>query len=248
MLTMNQEDNRTTENDRTGARLLLVEDDPKLAALVQEYLQKNGLHVDIETRGDRAAERILREQPDLVLLDIMLPGADGFSVCRAIRPDYDGPVVMLTARDEDIDELLGLELGADDYISKPVEPRLLLARIRAVMRRYNHPSTIHATTHLVCGDFEIDSSSREAKLKGQSLNLTTAEFDLLWLLASNAGQVLSRDDILRNVRGIGYDGSDRSIDLRISRLRKKLNDDPVEPRRIKTIRGAGYLFVAEVEQ
>jgi DNA-binding response OmpR family regulator len=245
---MDKQENKAMDNDRLEARLLLVEDDPKLAALVQEYLQKNGLHVDIETRGDRAAERILGERPDLVLLDIMLPGADGFSVCRAIRPDYDGPVVMLTARDEDIDELLGLELGADDYISKPVEPRLLLARIRAVMRRYNSSPATQTRTHQVCGDFEIDSSSREAKLKGQSLNLTTAEFDLLWLLASNAGQVLSRDDILRNVRGIGYDGSDRSIDLRISRLRKKLNDDPVEPRRIKTIRGAGYLFVAEVEQ
>jgi DNA-binding response OmpR family regulator len=247
MLVMAQ-DNKATDNDRAGARLLLVEDDPKLAALVQEYLQKNGLLVDIETRGDRATERILRERPDLVLLDIMLPGADGFSVCRAIRPSYDGPVVMLTARDEDLDELLGLELGADDYISKPVEPRLLLARIRAVMRRYNSSPATHSSSHLVCADFEINNSSREAKLKGLALSLTTAEFDLLWLLASNAGQILSRDDILRNVRGIGYDGSDRSIDLRISRLRKKLNDDPVEPRRIKTVRGAGYLFVAEVEQ
>jgi DNA-binding response OmpR family regulator len=248
MLTMNQEDNRTTEIDRTGARLLLVEDDPKLAALVQEYLQKNGLHVDIETRGDRAAERILRERPDLVLLDIMLPGADGFTICRDIRPSYDGPIVMLTARDEDLDELLGLELGADDYISKPVQPRLLLARIHAVMRRYSGTAATPSTARLVCGDFEIDSSNREAKLKGTPLSLTTAEFDLLWLLASNAGQVLSRDDILRNVRGFGYDGTDRSIDLRISRLRRKLNDDPVEPRRIKTVRGAGYLFVAEVAQ
>lgn len=247
MRTMAQEDNKAMDNDRVEARLLLVEDDPKLAALVQEYLQKNGLHVDIETRGDRAAERILRERPDLVLLDIMLPGADGFTICRAIRPAYDGPIVMLTARDEDLDELLGLELGADDYISKPVQPRLLLARIHAVMRRYNATPAIETTTHLVCGDVEIDNSSREAKLKGLSLSLTTAEFDLLWLLASNVGQVLSRDDILRNVRGIGYDGSDRSIDLRISRLRKKLNDDPVEPRRIKTVRGAGYLFVAEMD-
>ncbi len=243
---MDEQSENRMDNDQAITRLLLVEDDPKLAALVQEYLQKNGLQVAIETRGDRAVERILRERPDLVLLDIMLPGADGFSICRTIRPDYDGPVVMLTARDEDLDELLGLELGADDYISKPVQPRLLLARIRAVMRRYSNTPSAQLPGHLVCGDVEIDSHSREAKLKGDTLNLTTAEFDLLWLLASNAGQVLSRDDILQNVRGIGYDGTDRSIDLRISRLRRKLGDDPVEPRRIKTVRGAGYLFVAEV--
>lgn len=234
--------------ENSEARLLLVEDDPKLAALVQEYLQKNGLRVDIETRGDRAAERILREQPDLVLLDIMLPGADGFTICRTVRPAFDGPIVMLTARDEDLDELLGLELGADDYISKPVQPRLLLARIRAVMRRYGSTPVTQSAGRLTCGDLEIDNSSREAKLKGVKLSLTTAEFDLLWLLASSAGQVLSRDDILRNVRGIGYDGTDRSIDLRISRLRRKLGDDSGEPQRIKTVRGAGYLFVAEVGQ
>ena len=234
------------QEEQESIRLLLVEDDQKLAALVQEYLQKNGLQVDIESRGDRAAERILRERPDLVLLDIMLPGADGFSVCRTIRPDYDGPVVMLTARDEDLDELLGLELGADDYIAKPVQPRLLLARIHAVMRRYSGSSRTHPSTHITCGDFEIDNGNREAKLNGATLSLTTAEFDLLWLLASHAGEVLSRDDILRNVRGFGYDGTDRSIDLRISRLRRKLGDDSVDPKRIKTVRGAGYLFVAEV--
>lgn len=234
------------QEEQESIRLLLVEDDQKLAALVQEYLQKNGLQVDIESRGDRAAERILRERPDLVLLDIMLPGADGFSVCRTIRPDYDGPVVMLTARDEDLDELLGLELGADDYIAKPVQPRLLLARIHAVMRRYSGSSRTHPSTHITCGDFEIDNANREAKLNGVTLSLTTAEFDLLWLLASHAGEVLSRDDILRNVRGFGYDGTDRSIDLRISRLRRKLGDDSVDPKRIKTVRGAGYLFVAEV--
>ena len=234
------------QEEQESIRLLLVEDDQKLAALVQEYLQKNGLQVDIESRGDRAAERILRERPDLVLLDIMLPGADGFSVCRTIRPDYDGPVVMLTARDEDLDELLGLELGADDYIAKPVQPRLLLARIHAVMRRYSGSPRTHPSTHITCGDFEIDNGNREAKLNGVTLSLTTAEFDLLWLLASHAGEVLSRDDILRNVRGFGYDGTDRSIDLRISRLRRKLGDDSVDPKRIKTVRGAGYLFVAEV--
>ncbi|HEY0633760.1 MAG TPA: winged helix-turn-helix domain-containing protein [Gammaproteobacteria bacterium] len=233
------------EYDQQTPVLLLVEDDAKLAALMQEYLGKNGFQVLLEPRGDLAPARILHECPDLVLLDIMLPGKDGFAICREIRPHYSGPVMMLTARDDDLDELLGLELGADDYISKPVQPRLLLARIRAVMRRLGGERSASARepARLVFEDLEIDAASREARLQGNPLSLTTAEFDLLWLLASHAGAVLSRDDILRNVRGIGYDGTDRSIDLRISRLRKKLGDDSLEPRRIKTVRGAGYLFV-----
>ncbi|HEY0722210.1 MAG TPA: winged helix-turn-helix domain-containing protein [Gammaproteobacteria bacterium] len=233
------------EYEQQTSVLLLVEDDAKLAALMQEYLGKNGFQVLLEARGDLAPARIFHESPDLVLLDIMLPGKDGFAICREIRPHYSGPVMMLTARDDDLDELLGLELGADDYISKPVQPRLLLARIRAVMRRLGGERSASARepARLVFEDLEIDAASREARLQGNPLSLTTAEFDLLWLLASHAGAVLSRDDILRNVRGIGYDGTDRSIDLRISRLRKKLGDDSLEPRRIKTVRGAGYLFV-----
>ncbi|MGF1547679.1 MAG: winged helix-turn-helix domain-containing protein [Thiotrichales bacterium] len=230
-----------TEPD-AAPTILLVEDDAKLAALVREYLEKSGFEVGIEGRGDRAGARILAERPDLVILDIMLPGKDGFAVCREIRPAYDGPVLMLTARDEDLDELLGLELGADDYICKPVQPRLLLARIRAVMRRTNGERNSHTPTRVDIDGFVIDTHTREAHLHGAPIGLTTAEFDLLWLLASHAGSVLSREDILRGVRGIGYDGTDRSIDLRISRLRKKLGDDPNEPRRIKTVRNAGYLF------
>ncbi len=224
-------------------RILLVEDDERLAGLTAEYLSRNDLQVSIEPRGDTAESRILAEQPDLVILDVMLPGKDGFEVCRAIRPHYRGVILMLTARDEDFDQILGLELGADDYIAKPVQPRVLLARIKALLRRLPAASEHDtASDQLVFGNFRISQSTRTASLGTQAIDLTTAEFDLLWLLASHAGNVLSRDDLLQELRGIGFDGLDRSIDARISRLRKKLNDDPENPTRIKTVRGKGYLF------
>ena len=227
-------------------RILLVEDDDRLAELTAEYLRKNDFEVAIESRGDTAEARILAERPDLVVLDIMLPGQDGFSVCRAIRPKYDGIILMLTARDEDIDQILGLELGADDYITKPVPPRVLLARIKALLRRAGTGTEEGgdgaAMESLTFGNFSISQHTRSATLAGDAIDLTTAEFDLLWLLAKHAGAILSRDDLLQQLRGIGFDGLDRSIDARISRLRKKLNDDPENPTRIKTVRGKGYLF------
>lgn len=223
-------------------RILLVEDDERLAGLTAEYLSRNDLAVSIEPRGDAAEGRILAEQPDLVILDVMLPGKDGFEVCRAVRSQYRGVILMLTARDEDFDQILGLELGADDYIAKPVQPRVLLARIKALLRRLPTPGEADSADCLVFGEFRISQSTRTASLNSQVIDLTTAEFDLLWLLASHAGNVLSRDDLLQELRGIGFDGLDRSIDARISRLRKKLNDDPENPTRIKTVRGKGYLF------
>ena len=224
-------------------RILLVEDDERLAELTAEYLTKNDMQVSIEPRGDTAEARILAEQPDLVMLDVMLPGKDGFEVCRGVRQNYRGVILMLTARDEDFDQILGLEMGADDYIAKPVQPRVLLARIKALLRRLPSSDAPAAESEkMVFGQFNISQSTRTAVLSGQNIDLTTAEFDLLWLLASHAGNVLSRDDLLQELRGIGFDGLDRSIDARISRLRKKLNDDPENPTRIKTVRGKGYLF------
>jgi two-component system OmpR family response regulator/two-component system response regulator RstA len=224
-------------------RILLVEDDERLAELTAEYLTKNDMQVTIEPRGDTAEARILAEQPDLVMLDVMLPGKDGFEVCRAVRPNYRGVILMLTARDEDFDQILGLEMGADDYIAKPVQPRVLLARIKALLRRLpTGEAPANESEKMVFGEFNISQSTRTAMLSGESIDLTTAEFDLLWLLATHAGNVLSRDDLLLELRGIGFDGLDRSIDARISRLRKKLNDDPENPTRIKTVRGKGYLF------
>ncbi len=224
-------------------RILLVEDDERLAELTAEYLSRNELSVSIEPRGDTAETRIIAEQPDLVILDVMLPGKDGFEVCRAVRQQYRGVILMLTARDEDFDQILGLELGADDYIAKPVQPRVLLARIKALLRRLPGNADGEGDTESkTFGHFRISQATRTATLNSQTIDLTTAEFDLLWLLASHAGNVLSRDDLLQELRGIGFDGLDRSIDARISRLRKKLNDDPENPTRIKTVRGKGYLF------
>jgi len=230
-------------------RILLVEDDDRLANLTAEYLRKNDFEVTIEGRGDTAESRILSEDPELVILDVMLPGKDGFEVCRAVREKYNGVILMLTARDEDLDQILGLELGADDYIAKPVPPRLLLARIKALLRRA--PSTANPeeenvnpddAAELAFGSFRISQATRSAHLGKDIIDLTTAEFDLLWLLARHAGSILSRDDLLQQLRGIGFDGLDRSIDARISRLRRKLGDDPENPTRIKTVRSKGYLF------
>lgn len=230
-------------------RILLVEDDARLADLTAEYLRKNDFEVTIEARGDTAEARILTDDPELVILDVMLPGKDGFEVCRAVRDKYNGVILMLTARDEDLDQILGLELGADDYIAKPVQPRLLLARIKALLRRAPTPNTSadeavesEEAAELSFGSFSISQATRSAYLAGEAIDLTTAEFDLLWLLARHAGSILSRDDLLQQLRGIGFDGLDRSIDARISRLRRKLGDDPENPTRIKTVRSKGYLF------
>lgn len=232
-------------------RILIVEDDERLADLTREYLESNGLTVSLETHGGSAVDRIRNEQPDLVVLDLMLPGEDGLSICRRVRPFYDGPIIMLTARTDDLDQVLGLEMGADDYICKPVQPRVLLARIRAMLRRLKPvvaepmPATEEEPVRLQFSDLVVDRAMREAWLDDESIDLTSAEFDLLWLLASNAGRVLSREEIFTALRGIEYDGQDRSIDVRVSRIRPKIGDDPIHPRRIKTVRSKGYLFVRE---
>lgn len=231
-------------------QILIVEDDQRLAELTQEYLESNGLKVAIESDGACAAARILRDQPDLVVLDLMLPGEDGLSICRKVRGRYDGPILMLTARTDDMDEVLGLEMGADDYVCKPVRPRVLLARIRALLRRSEGGAEVapESQRRLQFGALVIDSAMREAWLREQGIELTSAEFDLLWLLASNAGRILSREEIFTALRGIEYDGQDRSIDVRISRIRPKIGDDPEHPRLIKTVRSKGYLFVAEAAE
>lgn len=231
-------------------RILIVEDDERLAALTKDYLESNGLQVSVEGDGAKAVDRICAEQPDLVVLDLMLPGEDGVSICRRVRNEYHGPILMLTARTDDLDQVLGLEMGADDYVSKPARPRVLLARIRALLRR-SGPAVVEperpvdGQARLAFGDLIIDNAMREAWLSGESIDLTSAEFDLLWLLASHAGRVLSREEIFSSLRGIEYDGQDRSIDVRVSRIRPKIGDDPMHPRVIKTVRSKGYLFVKD---
>jgi two-component system response regulator RstA len=235
-------------------RIVFVEDDSELAGLIADFLERNGMSVAVEPRGDTALERIAQEAPDLVMLDIMLPGKDGLSVCRELRPQFNGPIVMLTSLDSDMNQILGLELGADDYILKTTPPPVLLARLRAQLRgRAERPAAApaeHAPTtvgsgnlrRLVFGALSIDPVSRDVELEGEGVPLSTADFDLLWMLASRAGEILGRESLLKALRGVDYDGMDRSIDVAISRLRKKLGDNPAEPFRIKTVRHRGYLF------
>lgn len=220
--------------------VVLVEDDERLGALVVNYLGKHGYSVVHEIDGESAIGSICALSPALVLLDVSLPGMDGFAVCTAIRARYAGVICMLTARTEDIDHVLGLELGADDYIGKPIDPRVLLARIRAHLRRGQEQR--HDQAALCFGQLRIERDTREVVLQEQRVDLSTAEFDLLLCLAESAGRILSRDDLLRHLRGISFDGADRSIDARVSRLRRKLGDLAEIPERIKTIRGKGYLF------
>jgi two-component system response regulator RstA len=223
----------------TTARILIVEDDLRLAAMTRDFLEHHGLTACIESDGARAAERVLDERQDLVILDRMLPGEDGLSICRRLRPRYQGAILMLSARSEDTEQIDGLEHGADDYVCKPVRPSLLLARVRTLLRR---PRTAaQASDRLERSGLVLDARQREVQRNGKRIDLTGAEFDLLWQLVANAGQTLSRDDLLLALRGITWDGMDRSVDVRIAHLRAKLGEDSLQPL-IVTVRGKGYRF------
>ena len=229
-----------------GTDILLVEDDRRLADLTAEYFRQNEFTVVIESRGDKAVSRFVAVNPRVVLLDLMLPGADGLTVCRQLREIFDGPILIFTARDSDIDQVIGLEAGADDYVAKPVDPMVLLARTRALLRRVELGEAAQAAgTDIVLGGLRISESAQDVWLDGAAVQLTTHEFELLRLLARNAGKVLSREDIFHHLRGIEYDGLDRSIDGRVSKLRRKLGDNAAEPSRIKTVWGKGYLLVPD---
>lgn len=229
-----------------GVDILLIEDDRRLAELTALYLEQNGFRVAVEARGERAVERFARERPRLVILDLMLPGKDGLAICRELRAIDAAPILILTARDSDIDEVIGLEAGADDYVAKPVDPIVLLARARALLRRVERPATAsERRPEIRLGGLRISETSREVWLHGNAVALTTQEFELLHLLARRAGQLVSRDEVFRAMRGIDYDGLDRSIDGRISKLRRKLGDDAAAPMRIKTVWGKGYLLAPD---
>jgi two-component system OmpR family response regulator/two-component system response regulator RstA len=223
--------------------VLVVEDDELFSTMLKLCLEKQGFRVEVEQRGDRAVDRITSLQPKAIVLDGILPGKDGMDICREIRPKFRGVILMLTARDDDMDQVLGLGLGADDYLVKPVTPLVVLAHLRACLRRQEVVAApVVPAQERSFGRFVINNANRTVRLGKETIHLTTAEFDLLWLLVSHAGTILTRDEINTSLRNIEFDALDRSIDMRISRLRRLLRDDPSKPMRIKTVRAKGYLF------
>ena len=225
-----------------NTRILLIEDDARLAAMVSEYLGAAGLRVVIVGAGEAGLDLLAHEFFDAVVLDLMLPGMDGLEVCRRLRAQSgatsDLPVLMLTARGDSADRVVGLELGADDYLPKPFEPRELLARLRAILRR----GRACGTDALRFGRLEIDRAAREARIEGEARALTSYQFALLVALAENAGRVLTREQLMDHVKGVALEAFDRSIDVHVSRIRQAIEDDAKQPRRIITVRGAGYVF------
>ncbi|HEY7665659.1 MAG TPA: response regulator transcription factor [Xanthobacteraceae bacterium] len=223
-----------------GERLLLIEDDSRLAEMVGEYLGKAGFQVIHAEDGSRGLALHGREAVDAVILDLMLPDADGLEICRQIHARSDTPILMLTARGDPMDRIVGLEMGADDYLPKPFEPRELLARLRAILRRRRAgPAPADVLRY---GRLEIDRGSREVRLDGAPRPLTGYQFALLLALAERAGRVMSRDALMDLVKGEPIEAFDRSIDVHISRIRAAIEDDPKKPRRVITVRGAGYVF------
>jgi DNA-binding response OmpR family regulator len=220
-------------------RVLLIEDDSRLAGMVREYLGKAAFHVIHAENGTRGLALHGREPVDAVILDLMLPDTDGLEVCRQIRKRADTPILMLTARGDAMDRVVGLEMGADDYLPKPFEPRELLARLRAILRRGRAGAKADV---LRFGRLEIDRGAREVRLDGSPRTLTGYQFALLLALAEHAGRVMSRDALMDLVKGEPIEAFDRSIDVHVSRIRAAIEDDPKRPRRVITVRGAGYLF------
>lgn len=222
------------------AQLLMIDDDEALTAMVAEYLGGFGYRVSAAHTVEKGLARLKREPFDALILDVMLPDGDGFEVCRQVRSDFSLPILMLTARGEPADRIVGLELGADDYLPKPFEPRELLARLRAIQRRQRGNDA--GTETLRFGRLEIDPAARRVRVQSEERSLTSHQFDLLWQLATNAGRVMSRDVLMDRLRGTELEAFDRSLDVHVSRIRSEIEDDPKHPRRILTVRGAGYVF------
>jgi DNA-binding response OmpR family regulator len=227
-------------NSSQKRKVLMVDDDRKLCALVKDYLEPLGFHVDMRHSGDAGLMQILAEPYDAVILDVMMPVMDGFEVLRELRKKCDVPVLMLTALGDESDRIVGLEMGADDYLPKTFSTRELLARLRAVMRRGQRIAADNKTMDLVVGDLHVNIDAHVALLNGEAIDLTALEFAILVSLMQSKGRVKSREALIEEVSARRFDIFDRSIDVHISSLRKKLMDDPREPRFIRTIRGVGY--------
>ena len=218
----------------------MIEDDARLAGMVSEYLGEAGFRVSVAGSGRSGLERLAREPFDALVLDLMLPDIDGLELCRQLRAKSDTPVLMLTARGDAADRIVGLEIGADDYLPKPFQPRELLARLRAILRR--RKAGVDASRLLRFGRLEIDRDARAVRVEGEVRSLTSYQFGLLVALAENSGRVLSRETLMDLVKGEPLEAFDRSIDVHVSRIRAAIEDDPKKPRRIVTVRGAGYVF------
>jgi two-component system response regulator VicR len=229
---------------RMNEKILLVEDEKTLAKALKFNLEKEGFRVEVAFDGEEALNAMSGEEPDLVILDLMLPKIDGYEVCRSIRRSSDVPIIMLTARDEDIDKILGLELGADDYMTKPFNTRELLARIKAILRRTVQQAAA-ARSFIKVGDLQIDVIKHKVTVKGREVALTSREYNLLSLLASNPGKVYSREELLEEIWGDDYSGDVRTVDVHIRHLREKIEEFPAEPNIILTVWGAGYKFREE---
>lgn len=221
-------------------RILVVDDDPNISRLVKMYLEKEGFEVETAYRGDEALKAFRESAPNLVLLDVMLPGMDGWQVCREVRKLSNIPVIMLTAKDETFDKVLGLELGADDYIVKPFEPKELVARIKAVIRRYQGAET--PDKEMIFPGLSINISAYAVTYRGRSLDMPPRELELLYFLASHAGQVFTREQLLEKVWGYEYFGDSRTVDVHVKRIREKLTDSEDLGWAIKTVWGVGYKF------
>jgi len=222
-------------------QVLIVDDDTRLSAMLADYLSANGFAVHTAPSGLGGLAELSRRAPDAVVLDIMLPDIDGFETCRRMRAVSDVPILMLTAKGDETDRIVGLEIGADDYLPKPFNPRELLARLRAILRRRNAGSAAPSKI-LRFGRLEIDPGSRSVRIDGHECTMTSYQFDLLVVLAENAGRILSREQLMDMVRGEELEAFDRSIDVHVSRIRAAIETDPKQPRRIVTVRGAGYVF------
>lgn len=223
-------------------RIVLIEDDARLAEMVQDYLGQSEFDVTIAETGAKGLSLVKSGKFDAVLLDLMLPDIDGLEICRTIRTSSRIPILMLTAKGEPMDRIVGLELGADDYLPKPFEPRELLARLRAILRRGKGEEP---TSTIRFGRLEINQQAMVAKIDGRTCTLTSHQFKLLEILAKKAGRVLTRDYLMDELKGQNFESYDRSIDVHISRIRAEIEDDPKHPRRLITVRGAGYVFARE---
>jgi DNA-binding response OmpR family regulator len=222
-----------------GRKILIVDDEARLVDVLKAYLERDGYRAVTAYDGKQALFVARREKPDLILLDLMLPEIDGLEVCRTLRKESDTPIIMLTARSEETDKLIGLELGADDYVTKPFSPREVVARVRAVLRRARSGASAGQET-ITVGDLVIDQARHEVRRKNEIISITPTEFDLLWALASNKGRVLSRLQLMEKALGESYEGYERTIDAHIKNLRRKIEVDPAHPRYVQTVFGVGY--------